>query len=756
MSDSAAQELQAAEADPRPTVLVVDDEPANVQSIEAILEPLDVQLLTASSGKAALRVLLKQDVAVIVLDVRMPGMDGFETAQLVKQRPRTKHVPIIFLTALANDREQALSGYEAGGIDYMEKPVEPVVLRAKVASFAALHESRRQVEHQAGLLRIADAREAERELVAERERGQQQFRDLAEVLPAMVFAVDEHARTTYVSPQWQQYTGAQAATPLMSELDWAGVHPAERMEAERTWSDAFIDPSSLPSGRIELVARLRRHDGAYLWHSITAAARYVDDQFVGFVGSAREIDSRWRTEDGQRVLSDAGGVLVSTEDLDEALVQVADLAVPALVDWCTIDLLEDDGLLRRVAMRVDGNVASEDVQRLASNLALDGEGSLPMAIIAADGPTRMLVCPDGQPLDPADANGDGPRPDALLVPLITRGVRVGVLSVALAALGRRLGQPERYFAGALATRLSSAIDAARMYRSAQERAQASEVLGAIADGVALIDRRGIVRLWNPAAELITGVEAATIIGQRVSAVLPDWDTLGERIPVGEPGELRRSVTTPLATPDDRELWLSISAVGFELGVAYAFRDLTAERAVERMKSDFVATVSHELRTPLASIYGAAVTLQRDDVELDETMRTQLLDIIGQQSQQLAAIVEDVLNASRLDAEDGSPVQTMAVDAHKVAREVIEASQRRTDQHDVALDAPEDLPMVEADPGHLRQVLDNLVENAIKYSPAGGCVRLKIEPNERNVAFRIEDDGIGIAAADHERVFEKFY
>ena len=124
-----------ADAPPRATVLVVDDHPENLRVLELILEPLDVDVITAGSGEEALRILLEHDVAVIVLDVRMPVMDGFETAQYVKQRERTRHVPIIFLTAMGNDREQALSGYEAGAVDFIEKPVEPLVLCAKVSTF---------------------------------------------------------------------------------------------------------------------------------------------------------------------------------------------------------------------------------------------------------------------------------------------------------------------------------------------------------------------------------------------------------------------------------------------------------------------------------------------------------------------------------------------------------------------------------------------------------------------------------------------
>jgi PAS domain S-box-containing protein len=742
--------------EPRATVLVVDDHPENLRVLELILDPLDVDVITAGSGEEALRILLERDVAVIVLDVRMPVMDGYETAQYVKQRERTRHVPIIFLTAMGNDREQALSGYEAGAVDYIEKPVEPVVLCAKVATFAELYRSRMEVARQAELLREAAAREAARELAEVRERGAQRYRDLAEAMPTMVFSLETNGAVSYRNARWDEYVGgAHMGNVTDASDDWSMVHPLDLPATQRAWAEAVTDPDSLPDGRLEFSLRLRRHDGAYLRHDISCVARRdANGDVVGWVGTATEVDTPRRIEVSQRVLSDAGAELVSSSGLDDALKHVAELTVPAVVDWCSIDLLNDAGATRRVAMRADGDLEQADVERLASFLSSEGASS-PLALLLGERtPQRVLLDGDG-----VDVGDDLSRASAVLVPLVVRGRRVGVLSLAVASLGRRLGDPERSFARALATRLASAVDAARLFHSAQERAQAAEVLDAIADGVALVDRSGVVRLWNPAAALITGVDATDIVGRRAGDVLQDWDALAGRVPIIAGGEEReRTVVTtaPLTSADGREMWLSVSAVGFALGVAFAFRDLTEERAVERMKSDFVATVSHELRTPLASIYGAAVTLQRDDLELDDELHDQLLDIIGQQSQQLASIVDAVLTASRLDAGD-ERIATKPVDAVTIAREVVDAARSRVgDAHDVRLEADADTPNVSADPGHLRQVLDNLLENAIKYSPDGGEVLLRVLSEDGTICYEIHDSGVGIPAGEQRRIFEKFY
>ena len=144
----------------RPSVLLVDDRPENLLALEAILVSLGQTLVRATSGEEALKALLADDYAVILLDVQMPGMDGFETAAHIKRRERTRDVPIIFLTAVHPDAEHAFRGYSAGAVDYVSKPFDPWVLRAKVSVFVDLFRKTEQVKRQGELLR----REAESNL----------------------------------------------------------------------------------------------------------------------------------------------------------------------------------------------------------------------------------------------------------------------------------------------------------------------------------------------------------------------------------------------------------------------------------------------------------------------------------------------------------------------------------------------------------------------------------------------------------------
>jgi diguanylate cyclase (GGDEF)-like protein len=129
-----------------PRILMVDDRPANLAALEAVLAPLGAELVCATSGEEALRRLLLDEYALILLDVQMPEMDGFETARHIKQREKTQHIPIIFLTAISMEPHHALRGYTVGAVDYLFKPFDPAVLRSKVSVFLDLHRLRREAE----------------------------------------------------------------------------------------------------------------------------------------------------------------------------------------------------------------------------------------------------------------------------------------------------------------------------------------------------------------------------------------------------------------------------------------------------------------------------------------------------------------------------------------------------------------------------------------------------------------------------------
>ena len=274
------------------------------------------------------------------------------------------------------------------------------------------------------------------------------------------------------------------------------------------------------------------------------------------------------------------------------------------------------------------------------------------------------------------------------------------------------------------------------------------------DGVALVDRSGRIRLWNAAAAAITGLEHADVLDKRAPDAIPGWSAVDRLIPAAGGDESARAENVTLQL-GGRELRLSISAVGYEGGTLYTFRDLTYERTLESMHQD-LATVSHELRRPLAAIYGAALTLRRDDVELEHELHDKLLEVIVEGSSRLAEIVNNLLIASQL-VTGTLRVTIERCDPREIATLELDATRTHLPETiEVVLLARDDIPAVAADPGQLRQVLGNLIENAIKYSPGGGTIEVTLEPVDQHVRFAIRDSGLGIPKNEQRRIFERFY
>ncbi len=285
------------------------------------------------------------------------------------------------------------------------------------------------------------------------------------------------------------------------------------------------------------------------------------------------------------------------------------------------------------------------------------------------------------------------------------------------------------------------------------------VLEHVDDGVFLVDEDGLVQHWNPAAQAITGLAAEDVLGRLADDALPGWKALGPTVPVASvPGPGTTDTRTFPVEIDGRELWLSISGVEFPGGVVYAFRNLTEERALEELKGEFVATVSHELRTPLAAIYGSAQTLLRRDVELEESSKDRLLKVIASESERLTRIASEILLANNLDS-GRLLLERQEIDVVQLARDVVEEMRSLfADRKGISfeLDVPDSPELYHGDADKLRQVLLNLLDNAVKYSPQGGPVELRVETHEDALRLAVRDEGLGIAPGEQARIFGKFY
>jgi PAS domain S-box-containing protein len=725
-----------------PTILAVDDRPENLLTLEAILEPLGHELVTASSGAEALRILLhRDDFAVILLDVQMPDLDGFETAEVIKERQRTSTIPIVFLTALSKEERHVFRGYEVGAVDYVFKPFEPQILRAKVAVFVDLWEKNRQIREQAEQL-------AAQELAEIRRTSDERYRQLADAMPQIVWTSDADGNATYFNQRWFEYTGMS-----YEEIDanaWTRVtHPDDLPVAVARRAQSLADGSVF-----EVEYRFRAVDGTYRWHLGRAVPIRDDHGAIDFwIGTATDIEDRKRIEEAQRFLLDAGAELSLSLDWRAGLSAVATLAVPRIADWCTVDVRGDDGGLATLTVVHDDPQKVVFAEELRERYREHDTGS---AHVFETGGSR-LVSEITETMLREGAKDEmhygllqelGLR-SYIAVPVVRRGEVIAAITLVAAESGRRFSELDLRTAEELALRVATVAENAQLYEELERRARAARALETIADGVVLIDPQERVLLWNSAAEQITGIAAADIVG-RSAHELPGYSQNVAKIDADG-----RPETIPVEV-EDRELWLSFSGVQFDEGTVYAFRDVTEERGLEQMRSDFVATVSHELRTPLAAIYGAAVTLRRPDLQLEAEMRDRLLEVVADESDRLAQIVNDVLLASHLDSGQ-LQLQIETVDVAKVTASVVDAARTHLpDGVTLEYEPPKTKAAVSADEQQLRQVLVNLIENAVKYSPEGGPVRIEVERNDRTVRWVVADNGLGIPASERRRVFEKFY
>jgi PAS domain S-box-containing protein len=303
--------------------------------------------------------------------------------------------------------------------------------------------------------------------------------------------------------------------------------------------------------------------------------------------------------------------------------------------------------------------------------------------------------------------------------------------------------------------VAPAIARSRLWRL--QRDQAQRVLAQLGDGVFVVDHDGVVQLWNQAAEAITGLRAAEVRGRRAEEAIPGWTTIATFVPVADrPGETdgpSSSETVPVEV-GGRELWLSIVAVALDNDTVYAFRDATHDRRLEDLRSQFVATISHELRTPLASLHGAALTLREHD--LPPQTRDDLLEMIAEQSNRLANLVEEILVAGQLDS--GSlRVVADTFDPEELVRGVVTVGQSRVgEETKIEVVVPAVVPKAHGDSERTRQVLLNLLDNAIKYSPSGGRIEVGLAAVGNRLRFSVEDQGLGIPVGEQERIFDKFY
>jgi len=448
-------------------LLLVDDRAENLQALESVLRAPGHELVLARSGAEALKYLLRADCALILMDVQMPQLDGIETARLIRANPRTRAIPIVFMTAVSHERRFVTLGYDAGAVDYLVKPVDPALLRAKVASFVELHRARQEIARQAALLRRQEDLDRRRALAEvelralRRERAaQDRYRRLVEgISHAIVWTVEpESLACTFASPSAASILGEPVERWTAEPALWTRLVPSE----DRERLVGAVRAAARGRGALAVEHGFARADGGvarFVTHVELVPAQ--DDGRTEVRAFSVDVTDAQRAEASLALLDRAGAALAASLDLGATLEAAARLALPDLADACAVELHgREPGPILAVASPAGGE---PHVRALAADPALppppaDGSAHLTRHLEEALGRDGAAAARALWPAGPIAA---------VSVALAARGRTLGTLRL-LAGPGGAFGPRELRVVEELGRRAAQAIDHALLYREARE------------------------------------------------------------------------------------------------------------------------------------------------------------------------------------------------------------------------------------------------------------------------------------------------
>lgn len=274
------------ETPPKVNILLVDDRPENLLALESTLDAPSYNLVTATSGDQALKYLLTRDFAAILLDVQMPGLDGFETAKLIKGWEKTREIPIIFMSAVHKAHQHFFKGYSSGAIDYLFTPYDPDTLRAKVAMLVEFYQRGERIKEHAETIRRLEMKNA-----LDLEQVRQRYHNLAEAIPLMVWSAGPDGAIEYVNQRWSAYTGMTMEES--KEWGWTrAVHPDDLQRCLEQMAKAL----RIGAGGDNRY-RLKNKDGGYRWHLVqTVPERNSQGEIIAWLGTATDVHDLRRDE----------------------------------------------------------------------------------------------------------------------------------------------------------------------------------------------------------------------------------------------------------------------------------------------------------------------------------------------------------------------------------------------------------------------------------------------------------------------------
>ena len=465
------------------SILLVDDHIENLVALEALLSDLEQNLVRAQSGIDALRFLLNQEFAVIILDVNMPVVDGFETAALIRQREKSRHTPIIFLTAINKTEQHVFKGYSLGAVDYLTKPFVPEVLLSKVSAFVELHKKSEQVKRQTGLLQqmvaeLAGSNDEIRKLNVALQSERDFVSTVLDTADSIIVVLDSEQKIIRASRAFErilgysqdEVKGRALASFFVSVGPWTDLPHAENYWAAKdgasrliAWSKTILSPDHVILTGNDITERRRTEEQR--------------EQFIRAEAARAEAEA---AEKRAAFLAEASTLLSASLDYERTLITISRLAIPTFADWCFVYLrLQDEGISSAL-------IAHADPQKeyLAQQIEIRPEDlsstTLPVVRVFQSGTPELFADISDEELretvsDPQkyEALKELGLRSAVVVPIQGRHSIMGVIGFA-SPKPARYTSAELIFAQDMARRISLALENARLYREAQEASRAKD------------------------------------------------------------------------------------------------------------------------------------------------------------------------------------------------------------------------------------------------------------------------------------------
>ncbi len=337
---------------------------------------------------------------------------------------------------------------------------------------------------------------------------------------------------------------------------------------------------------------------------------------------------------------------------------------------------------------------------------------------------------------------------------------IGVLHVINKRFEQQFNTDDQRLAEMLGDQAAAVISNAQIYIELTEKTEQLEgAFESISAGVIVMADTGEIKLLNPAARKMFSLpEDQMTIGKPIDEIVRSNEILQMfKSALRSGDETNREITGP---GDSRIYQCQLSLMGADTeqrSVVAIFYDITELRQIERMKTTFVSTVSHELRTPLTSIKGFITTLMDDKQEIyDLNTRQEFYEIINSECDRLTRLITDLLNVSRIEAGRGIDLHLSEVDVNAIANKLVEQQRAYASEHTITNQLPADLPTIIADADKVTQILENILSNAVRYSPNGGAITITGEDEGETIRVNVTDQGMGIPERHQDMIFQRFH